>query len=570
MAQISYGTITITDTTDIERIYLIYKSSTDKNTPPQIVWSNGTNDWVEDITDVDDNPYIWAITVFKHTDIPITSQNYTNYYSDPVCLTSVDGQPGKGVAQINSYFTISSQSSGLTRNDTKYVYEMVVDPDSTSNPYELGYYEYNENSGYILTTDTVVITGKLYYIRNSISIWSTECPLATTEEPYLWEYQEIIYTEGNPTYTNPRVSRMRGIDGADGADGNDGVSVQDSRIIYYFDSTGNTPPLLPSDPNCPDDSVYTTDMPNVWTISIPTYQLGGQYYQCVETTYDTGNVIYSGLSINNALSHSQQMLAQLANIGNHAFQYNNGPWIVAGGSGDNVHNINTSDLTTYGYNTSMDRNGFGINYNAHRFVDINNQGITLFSNPIDINNNTVQGTPLITINRQNGISMYAPPEQGDIMVPGSELMNLNSDGLTFKAKEYNLTEDNQVETGKIYYEFDSINNKYVPITPITGVNPSEEGYYELRTSTVATYGKNIVIGDLSGYHIQIDSDELGFYFNENRTAYINNDQLYIGKTVVINEMLVGINNQTPEWAWAYDNSDQSIYLKWIGQDIEGE
>ena len=90
MAQVSYGTITITDTTDIEDVFLFYKGSSSNTVAPSITWSGATNDWKTDITQVTGD-YIWAITVFKRTGITITSSNYTDYYSDPVCLTGESG-----------------------------------------------------------------------------------------------------------------------------------------------------------------------------------------------------------------------------------------------------------------------------------------------------------------------------------------------------------------------------------------------------------------------------------------------------------------------------------------------
>lgn len=105
MGQISYGTITITDTTDIAEIYMIYGGSINDTDPP--TWSynavTGGTIWKRNISEITDYDYIWQSTVITKSGINITSDNWTDFYNTPVCITGPEGQggaPGKGISNI--------------------------------------------------------------------------------------------------------------------------------------------------------------------------------------------------------------------------------------------------------------------------------------------------------------------------------------------------------------------------------------------------------------------------------------------------------------------------------------
>ena len=83
MAQVSYGTITITDTNDIERIYMEYAQSSSNSTAP-------TTGWSEDIPAWEQGKYIWQRTVVKKEGVALSSDSY----GEPVCLTGSTGSTG--------------------------------------------------------------------------------------------------------------------------------------------------------------------------------------------------------------------------------------------------------------------------------------------------------------------------------------------------------------------------------------------------------------------------------------------------------------------------------------------
>ena len=97
MNQVSYGTITITDTNDIEQIYMVYAGSESNVTPPDV--SDFTL-WKTDVTQTS-GTYIWQRTVVKKSGIEITAVNFQQFYGEPVCVT---GDGGRSIKSITTYY----------------------------------------------------------------------------------------------------------------------------------------------------------------------------------------------------------------------------------------------------------------------------------------------------------------------------------------------------------------------------------------------------------------------------------------------------------------------------------
>lgn len=194
--------------------------------------------------------------------------------------------------------------------------------------------------------------------------------------------------------------------------------------------------------------------------------------------------------------------------------------------------------------------------------------------------------------------------------------------LVSKNGTYELTSDTEVQSNKWYFTREGIspNYTYSVVNNPTG-DPNAQGWYELtgidqaiqnyvsshlvltsnglslRTDgsnyrldltttgmniigangqTLASYGTSTVVGDARGFHVQIDSGELGFYQGSNRVAYINGNRLYITQSVVLQQMDVGrptteIDPATGQyglgqWSWKVHevNGRNNLYLKWLG------
>ena len=92
MAQVSYGTITITDNNDIEKIYMQYAQSSNNQIAPTSGWDTEIPSWQQGY-------YIWQRTVTKKSGVPLSSDSY----GDPVCVTGStgsQGDAGRGVSSI--------------------------------------------------------------------------------------------------------------------------------------------------------------------------------------------------------------------------------------------------------------------------------------------------------------------------------------------------------------------------------------------------------------------------------------------------------------------------------------
>ena len=94
MSQISYGTITITDTNDIEKIYMEYAQSQSNQTAPTTGWDENIPTWRQGY-------YIWQRTVTKMSGVPLSSDSY----GDPVCLTGSTGSTGAPGQSVDSITT---------------------------------------------------------------------------------------------------------------------------------------------------------------------------------------------------------------------------------------------------------------------------------------------------------------------------------------------------------------------------------------------------------------------------------------------------------------------------------
>lgn len=103
---------------------------------------------------------------------------------------------------------------------------------------------------------------------------------------------------------------------------------------------------------------------------------------------------------------------------------------------------------------------------------------------------------------------------------------------------------------------------------------------QLNTAvSIDTTTSTVYVGDQSRFHVRINGTELGFYQSAQRVAYLNNNQLYITQSVVLQQMDLGmpygfVNPVTGEigkgqWSWkVHPNGEtpsrNNLNLKWVG------
>ena len=179
--------------TDIVIMYAISESSTEAPTENE---SDETSIWSPEAPPWEKGKYIWQKTVTTYNDGNV-------YESNAICITGADGKDGvdgadgkdgKGISNIVNYYLATTLSSGVT---------------------------------------------------TSTSGWTTDVQTITSTKKYLWNYEEIIYTDSTSKTTSPAVIGVYGNTGATGADGKDGVAGADGKGIqsiteYYLASSASS------------------------------------------------------------------------------------------------------------------------------------------------------------------------------------------------------------------------------------------------------------------------------------------------------------------------------------------
>ena len=189
MAQISYGTITITDTTDIERIYPVYCKGGETNAPSLQPLSN----WSEVVSQAGGSgDYIWQRIVTKKQNIAVTA----NDYSDAVRLTGDDG----------SALTITAIQYAQTQNENDTPSYGNSMPSSINEGWWLWVKTiYSDNSEVIIKTKqgqkgdqgySVTNTRELYYLKTN----STTVPQITNSNQITNTDRQNGWTSIVPSY----------------------------------------------------------------------------------------------------------------------------------------------------------------------------------------------------------------------------------------------------------------------------------------------------------------------------------------------------------------------------------
>ena len=212
----------------------------------------------------------------------------------------VDGiaKTNKGIGSITNYYLATSESSGVTTETTgwttkiqnvssskKYLwnYEVTKYTDdavaNTTEPCIIGMYSAVGATGNGIQKITEYYA--LSALKDSVpTVWSENVPNLTATNKYLWNYEEILYTNGGTELTKKRIIGVygdTGKDGAKGETGKDGKGIK-STVITYQASTSGT--VIPT---------------GTWQTSIPTVSAGQYLWTRTVITYtdDSKSTSYS-------------------------------------------------------------------------------------------------------------------------------------------------------------------------------------------------------------------------------------------------------------------------------------
>lgn len=164
--------------------------------------------------------------------IPVTvdGKSFTKKFSWSV---SLQGKDGRGIASVQELYAVSSSnttapadsafSTGVktttTTNRYLWNYEKTTYTDGTSASTEkrvIGTHGANGEAGAGISSivNRYLASAAATGVTTSTSGWTTDPTatgaITTDAKPYLWNYETVNYTKGNPTTTTPRIIGTRG------------------------------------------------------------------------------------------------------------------------------------------------------------------------------------------------------------------------------------------------------------------------------------------------------------------------------------------------------------------------
>ena len=204
--------------------------------------------------------YLWNYELVTYTDnstmstTPVIIGVYGDKGADGA--DGKDGVDGKGIKSVNNYYLASASSSGVTTSTSgwtetiqtisssnKYLwnYEKITYTDNTTystSPMIIGVHGTN-GKGISSITEYYLLSTNNYGVTTSTYGWSTTVPTLTPTDKYLWNYEQITYTDNSTSSSTPAIIGVYGDKGADGINGKDGKGVN-TITNYYLASSSSS------------------------------------------------------------------------------------------------------------------------------------------------------------------------------------------------------------------------------------------------------------------------------------------------------------------------------------------
>ena len=221
-----------------------------------------------------------------------------------------DGTNGIGISQVIEYYLATNSASGVTTSTAGWSTDATTQVISSSKKYLWNYevIKYTNNT-YSSPTQPIIIgsfgndgkpgaDGKpgtdgtdgrgISKIENFYKVsasstgvaigdsdWGAAGEMKTTTETnkYLWNYEKITYTKGDPSYTQPRIIGTHGTKGSNGTS----VTITAKEIKYAVSDSGTNPPTTESS----------------WVTNVPTVANGKFLWTRTKVTYSQGDPLVS-------------------------------------------------------------------------------------------------------------------------------------------------------------------------------------------------------------------------------------------------------------------------------------
>lgn len=229
------------------------------------------------------NRYLWNYEEIKYTQgqpSSITTAMIVGVYGE----NGQDGQPGRGIKSITEYYLATAKNTGITTATSgwktniaeatitavnKYLwnYEVTQYTDNTSSettPAIIGVYgdKGEDGTGIVSVTNYYLKSDKKTGITISGNTWVTTIPALDSTNKYLWNYEETVYTKGNPSTTTPHVVSIFT---------EDGKGILSIKEMYAASTDGSQPSKSSFNEVAP--SLSSTNK-YLWSYEIITYTKG--------------------------------------------------------------------------------------------------------------------------------------------------------------------------------------------------------------------------------------------------------------------------------------------------------
>ena len=451
MAQISYGTITITDTTDISHIenWYLATSASSGVTRDTSGWSTT----IQSMTST--NQYLWNYEKIYGTGI--NNNEVLISQTDPIIIGRYgqNGQPGVSITSIDEYYqatnsTTNPGSSGWTKNSlvvptttNRYLWNYQVINYSSGSPegsYNdariIGVYgDTGERGTSILkvttapTTTSGTISGFTYSYRMSLSTVKTQSGKNEVLVGDIIEYNSNHYQVGYVSSSYVYLSGATSIKGADG-------QTYYTHIRYADDSSGNNMSASPSGKtyigvyNGTSSTAPTTTNSYTWSKYVG--DSATQYYAFVKYATDSSGTnmqdnpasgydyvgTYTGTKANPVASDFNWS-KYTGEPGTPATQYYAFIKYATSGAGANMTDTPTSNTTYVGTYSGTKANPVASDYKWSVYVGANGVSVTetrelYYLKTNSTNPSQITASSQITAtDRQNGWTSIVPSYVAD-------------------------------------------------------------------------------------------------------------------------------------------------------------
>ena len=496
MAQVSYGTITITDTNDIEEIFSLYGGSNDANTSPTYTYAavTGGTIWKRNVTAITNYKYIWQITAIIKTGIIVDSSNWQQFYGVPIRITGEEGTDGRGITSITIKYGISA--------------------DWNTQP----------------------------------SSWYDNTPEYSSSTPNYWTQTTISYTSGNPTV---KVTQDKALtqaihdsvmanslaqsanENANGAMGQAASNVNSIVRLWRAKSERSIPSAPTSEITTGSTSEYTN-----WSTIKPTATDTYRYfYYCDQSKTGGGVCTWSEVIEDTSYLSTYEINSLNVRTKNFFKGLDNSydGWFASGRAEN--EGLATNNAETYHYNARIAATNIALGYNKTPIIDLDggSGAINIYRFPT-INSNTGLVTTAGALGMKlsaTDLIFYKPPVGNNSPVAAAIL---NANGLNFYNTSGTLTssfgDTISLASNGASITIGSTQNEHITIDTnglkIYGnYSYNNNGASASMYGLLGSFGDSVQIGPSNTGHITLSTTGATFYDSADTTiGVIGNTDLH--------------------------------------------